>query len=78
MDISMDIRKLLSAYDDYSLMDNSCKSLDGRIYKTVKRPKDEFNTKDLMAMDIDYAILIWSDFANSHSNDHVVLKDRNI
>jgi hypothetical protein len=56
-------------------MDNSYKGLDGTIYRSNKKP-DDLYVKDLMDMDVDCALLIWSDFANSHSVDHVVLKDR--
>ena len=80
----MDIRKLLRqdslvTQDGCYMMDNSAKGLDGSMYyKTAKKPTDEFSAKDLMNKDIDYVLLIWSDFADSHSVDHVILKDRSI
>ena len=66
-----------SGYD--SMMDNSCKIVDGMMYKISPRmADDDIHADDLKEGDIDCALLIWSDFANSHSSDHVVLKDRDI
>ena len=63
-------------YSDY-MMDNSCKGLDGRIYRSINKPSD-LSINVLHDMDTDYSILIWADFADSHSRDHVVLKDRDV
>lgn len=61
------------------MMDNSCKSVDGMMYKISPRiADDDILADDLKDRDINFALLIWSDFAGSHSNDHVVLKDRDI
>lgn len=78
----MDIRKLfrqdsLVTHYGYYMMDNTYKSSDGRIYRIINKP-DELNIETLYDMDIDYGMLIWSDFADSRSNDRIVLKDRNI
>ena len=74
----MSLKKLLMEENITFYMDNSSKGLDGSMYKTAKKPTDEFSVKDLMNRDVDYALLLWSDFANIHCSDHVVLKDRGI
>lgn len=69
--------RMLYHYD--IMMDNSCKIVDGRMYKKLPRiADDDILADDLKEGDIDYTLLIWSDFADSRSNDHVVLKNRNI
>lgn len=70
------MRDSLIGYSDY-MMDNSCKGLDGSIYRSINKPSD-LSINALHDMDIDYAILIWTDFADSHSRDYVVLKDRDV
>lgn len=80
----MNIKKLLMrdslvvGHGNCYMMDNSCKSLDGRVYRSFNKP-NELNINIFSDMDIDYSILIWSDFADNHSNDHdVVLKDMRV
>jgi hypothetical protein len=67
---------LVTSYGSYK-MDNSYKGLDGTIYRSNNNP-DDLCVKDLMNMDINCALLTWSDFADSHRSDHVELKDRDI
>ena len=78
----MNIKKLLMrdslvGHGNCYMMDNSCKGLDGRVYRSFNKP-NELNIKILSDMDIDYSILIWSDFTDNHSNDRVVLKDMRV
>ena len=70
--------RMLYHYD--IMMDNSCKIVDGKMYKKIspRIADDDILANDLKYGDIDCALLIWSDFSDSHSNDHVVLKDREI
>lgn len=70
--------RMLYHYD--SMMDNSCKIVDGMMYKKIspRIADDDILANDLKEGDIDYALLIWSDFADSRTGDHVVLKDREI
>lgn len=70
--------RMLCHYD--SMMDNSCKIVDGMMYKKIspRIADDDILANDLKEGDIDYALLIWSDFADSRTGDHVVLKDREI
>lgn len=68
--------KMRGGYD--SMMDNSCKNVDGKMYKIFHRVEDNLLAEDLKEGDIDYAMLIWADFANSRNIDNVRLEDRNI
>ena len=69
----MNIGKLLMQ-DSHYIMNNSCKAADGKIYRSINKPSD-LSINTLHNMDIDYAVLIWAD---SHSRDYVVLKDRDV
>ena len=62
----------------YSMMDNSCKIVDGMMYKISPCIADDILAEDLKNGDIDCAMLIWADFADSRNMDNVRLKDRNI
>lgn len=68
--------KMRGGYD--SMMDNSCKSVDGKIYRMFPRIADDILVEELKEDDIDYGMLIWTDFADSRNIDKVKLEDRNI
>ena len=67
--------RMRGGYD--AMMDNSCKNVDGKIYRMFP-DQDDLHVEDLKGGDIDYAMLIWVDFANSRNMDNVRLKDRNL
>ena len=67
--------RMRGGYD--SMMDNSCKKVDGKIYKTFPDTED-LEVEDLRDAEMDYVMLLWTDFANNKRRDEVTLKDRNI
>lgn len=59
------------------MMDNSCKKVDGKIYNTFPDTED-LEVNDLRDEEMDYVMLLWTDFANNKGRDEVTLKDRNL
>lgn len=58
-----------------SLMDNSCKRVDGHIFRGFSN-REDLDVEDLRNAEKDHVILVWEDYASSRGSDTTNLKDR--
>jgi hypothetical protein len=58
-----------------SLMDNSCKRVDGHIFRGFPNREDLY-VEDLRNAEKDYVILVWEDYASLRGSNTTNLKDR--